>query len=174
MYKDSVRNRYLVRDGTSLVNEFQYARLLVNDDSDIDKYHVLSSDETDYYESLFNEHISVDVVDDEPETTSHKHTEEDFDLLVNRLVSSERFQEKNIERLEEELEFFTRTENILFLNRLYDIIERFRKDGVVWGVGRGSSCGSYILYLLYVNDVNPITYDIPFHEMSKEYKSKWE
>jgi len=174
MYRDSVRNRYLARDGTSLVTEFQYARMIANDDGDINKYHVLSSDETDFYENTFNEIISVDDVLDEPETTSHLHTGEDLDLLIERLTTSDRFDSANIDRLEEELEFFVRTENVLFLNRLYDIIQKFREDGVVWGVGRGSSCSSYVLYLLFVNDVDPVKYDIPFHEMSKEYKTKWE
>ena len=48
------------------------------------------------------------------------------------------------------------------------LIDKFRNDGIVWGVGRGSSCASYVLFLLFVNDVDPVRFGINFSEMSKE------
>ena len=38
---------------------------------------------------------------------------------------------------------------------------------LVWGLGRGSSVASYILYLLGVHKVNSLYYDLPIEEFLK-------
>lgn len=48
--------------------------------------------------------------------------------------------------------------------------DKFRENGIVWGVGRGSSCACLILYLLDINRVDPIKYDIPPEEFFKPEK----
>lgn len=44
------------------------------------------------------------------------------------------------------------------------IVDTFKKKEIVWGVGRGSSCASYILYLLGLHCVDPIKYNISMDE----------
>lgn len=44
------------------------------------------------------------------------------------------------------------------------IIDIFKQKEIVWGVGRGSSCASYILYLLGLHCVDPIKYNISMNE----------
>ena len=44
------------------------------------------------------------------------------------------------------------------------VLHRFRETGQVWGVGRGSSCASYILFLLGLHVVDPIVFDVPLEE----------
>jgi DNA polymerase III alpha subunit len=44
------------------------------------------------------------------------------------------------------------------------VIDTFKKNNVIWGVGRGSSVSSYILYLLEVHDVDSVMYDLDFNE----------
>jgi DNA polymerase III alpha subunit len=39
-----------------------------------------------------------------------------------------------------------------------------RDNNIVWGVGRGSSVSSYVLYLLGVHRVNSLYYDLDIHE----------
>ena len=80
--------------------------------------------------------------------------------------------DKHIERLKEELDYFVghnstnsnHTSLLVVLNRMVD---KMKDDGIVWS-GRGSSCSSYVLYLIGVHDVNPIKYDIDFTEFTKE------
>ena len=173
MYQDSVRDRTLARDGTLIVSDHHFARLIVNNSEEQKMHKVPRSEDSDLYEYTYQESISVEEVDDEPDTQSHAHTSDDLDTLISHIVSSDRYRDEYADRVEEELDFFIRSDNILFLNKVYALIQEFKENGIVWGVGRGSSCSSYILYVLYVNDVNPIEFDIPFHEMSKEYKNKW-
>jgi DNA polymerase III alpha subunit len=54
---------------------------------------------------------------------------------------------------------------------LYDLLRviiftlhRFRETNQVWGVGRGSSCASYILFLLGLHVVDPIKFEVPLEE----------
>lgn len=94
------------------------------------------------------------------------------DALLVRLLETRRDDTPDAQhetRLETELDFFSRQDGgMRLLCEIETLIERFKADGVVWG-GRGSSCASYVLFLLEVHDINPIKYDIPFYEFSKEF-----
>lgn len=72
--------------------------------------------------------------------------------------------EQNYERLIEELNEF-KTRNMLDLLRwLKYFVDTCEKEGVVWGVGRGSSVASYILYLIGVHSIDPIKYNLDWQE----------
>lgn len=73
-----------------------------------------------------------------------------------------------VDRLEEEIDYFNRTNNAEMVIRVADLVQRFKEEGVVWGVGRGSACASVLLYILEVHDIDPLKYNIPFSELSKE------
>ena len=47
------------------------------------------------------------------------------------------------------------------------IIETMRKHKLVWGVGRGSSVASYVLYLIGAHKVNSLTYNLDIEEFLK-------
>lgn len=51
----------------------------------------------------------------------------------------------------------------LFQTIIY-VVDVFRENNVVWGVGRGSACASYLLYLTGLHLVNPLKYNIPASE----------
>ena len=51
----------------------------------------------------------------------------------------------------------------LFRTLIY-IVETLKKEGKVWGVGRGSSCASLVLHLIGVHEVDPVKYNIPLTE----------
>lgn len=170
MYEDSPRKRYLMRDGTSFVDEFVFVEKSIRE-SITPNTRIIAGEDSDTYKLLFGEDIGKDpdtCLD--PVPPSHEHGDSDIAALLDILEASPRYEQTSVNdnRIEKELDFFDRTKNILFLLKVHDMVERFKLDGVVWGVGRGSSCSSYILYLLEAHDVNPITFDIPFSELSKE------
>jgi DNA polymerase III alpha subunit len=51
-----------------------------------------------------------------------------------------------------------------FMRTVVYVLDTFRKNGVVWGVGRGSSCASYILFLLGLHAVDCLRLDVPLEE----------
>jgi DNA polymerase III alpha subunit len=70
----------------------------------------------------------------------------------------------NYERLMEELEAFKARNMLDLLRWLKYFVDTCKKEGVVWGVGRGSSVASYILYIIGVHSINPIKYNLDWHE----------
>tara|TARA_B100000497_G_C7667381_1_gene402451 strand:+ start:429 stop:935 length:507 start_codon:yes stop_codon:yes gene_type:complete len=53
------------------------------------------------------------------------------------------------------------------LRVLIYIIETMRRNNLVWGIGRGSSIASYVLFLLGVHKVNSIKYNLDIKEFLK-------
>lgn len=47
------------------------------------------------------------------------------------------------------------------------LVDTMRKHKVVWGVGRGSSVASYVLYLLGIHKIDSIYYDLSIDEFFK-------
>ena len=50
------------------------------------------------------------------------------------------------------------------LNVMKYIIDTLRENNIVWGVGRGSSVSSYMLYLIGVHKVDSIKYNLNINE----------
>lgn len=110
--------------------------------------------------------------EDAPISPVYDTTENEVDELAARLWDTRRdptvTQALHESRLEFEWAFFQRHDRLKFLVTIGRLIQRFKQDKVVWGVGRGSSCASYLLFLMEVHDINPIKFDIDFREFSKE------
>ena len=171
MYDDKRNNRILLMNGKSIMDIDRVCLKLIRHEP-IDGVCVLATDDVVKYDKKYLTCLAIteDDVDEDIIPPVHHHTDDDLKKLIEIIDKSDRisYNDVNVGRIETELDYFIRSENILFLLKAYDMIQRFKQDNVVWGVGRGSACASYILYLLHVHDVNPVDYDIPFHEMSKE------
>lgn len=169
-YWDSKEKRLLMRDGKSVVDPYTFAEMMW-EGKDTSKFHMMETESSLYYDLRNNTHKSVDI-DQNPAISGvvRFHTEEDIEELLDRIYSSSRLKgtEEEDKRIEMEVDYFIRSGNILFVLWTSDTINKFKEDGVIWGVGRGSSCASYVLYLLDVHCVDSIAYDIPFRELSKE------
>jgi DNA polymerase III alpha subunit len=73
-----------------------------------------------------------------------------------------------IERISIELEMY-RTRNLYpILQVLIYIIDTMRKHDIVWGVGRGSSVASYVLYILGIHKVDSLKYNLDIKEFLKD------
>ena len=67
-------------------------------------------------------------------------------------------------RVEEELaEFKVRGMTNLLRYMIY-LVDFMRENNIVWGVGRGSSVASYVLYLIGVHRINSIQYGLDWRE----------
>jgi DNA polymerase III alpha subunit len=71
------------------------------------------------------------------------------------------------DRLLKEIALFQQYEMIPVLRAMKYVVDTLRSNGVVWGVGRGSSVASYVLHLIGVHKIDPIKYDIPIEEFFK-------
>lgn len=168
MYFDKARGRILLKDGNSVVSSLGYAQRILNGEN-VEGVKVASDRHSELYDKMNNADISIEIEDIHP-TPDNQHTEEELNRLVELLTESARYSDnqKFVERLAVELDFFRRTYNIKFILKVIEVINNFKENDVLWGVGRGSSCASLVAYVLYINDINPVEYNIPFKELSKE------
>jgi DNA polymerase III alpha subunit len=92
-----------------------------------------------------------------------KYLNIDIDNYVRSLIKDVN-DDRIIARVENELaEIRKRKLQNLFKCIIY-IIDTFKEKNIVWGIGRGSSCASYILYILGLHCVDPIKFNIPMSE----------
>ena len=71
---------------------------------------------------------------------------------------------KEWNRTYEELEAFDERGMFPLLQYMIYLVDFMRENNIVWGVGRGSSVASYVLYLIGVHKINSIKYDLDWHE----------
>lgn len=71
---------------------------------------------------------------------------------------------ENYQRLIEELQEFRARNMLPLLRVLKYLVDALRQNNVLWGVGRGSSVASYVLYLLEVHRIDSIKYNLDWRE----------
>ena len=71
-------------------------------------------------------------------------------------------------RVQKELELFESHNMIDVLRFMKFLVDTLRNSSIVWGVGRGSSVASYVLFLIGVHKIDSIKYDLPIDEFFKE------
>ena len=69
-----------------------------------------------------------------------------------------------LQRVGEELLLYQERNLFPLLQQLKYVVDTWRSDNIVWGVGRGSSVASYVLYLIGVHRINSIYYDLDIAE----------
>ena len=71
------------------------------------------------------------------------------------------------ERVNTELELYIQHGMFDLLYYLKYLVDTMRENNIVWGVGRGSSVASYVLYLIGIHKVDSIKYELDIHEFLK-------
>jgi DNA polymerase III alpha subunit len=92
--------------------------------------------------------------------------EEYYPNLVEYLYGCCETQEQT-DRVSQELELFVKNNMYDVLHVMKYLVDTLRQNNVVWGVGRGSSVASYVLYLIGVHKVDSIKYNLPIEEFFK-------
>lgn len=102
-----------------------------------------------------------------------KYKDEDLRMVIMKNLLTEIESKPNLspdsvqerlDRVEQELSMFEEFGHAPLLRALHYIVDTFTETNTVWGVGRGSSCASYILYLLGIHDVDSVEYELDINE----------
>lgn len=75
--------------------------------------------------------------------------------------------EQEIDRVHEEYKLYEERDLVMLLRLFIFLVEYMRKNNFIWGVGRGSSVASYILYLIGVHRVNSLKYQLDIKDYLK-------
>ena len=76
-------------------------------------------------------------------------------------------QEHELQRVGQELLLYQERDLFDLLRYLKYLVDTLRKNNVVWGVGRGSSVASYVLFLLGVHKIDSLYYNLDIDEFLK-------
>ena len=68
------------------------------------------------------------------------------------------------DRIWEEIDEYKNRGMTDLLRYMIYLVDFMRENDIVWGVGRGSSVASYVLYLIGVHKVNSIQFDLDWRE----------
>lgn len=90
-----------------------------------------------------------------------------FDEFFKRLASLKYTTEQEdiaVRRLADEVNEVETRGMMDFMRTIVYVLDTFRTKDIVWGVGRGSSCACYILFVLGLHVVDCVKYEVPMNE----------
>ena len=70
-------------------------------------------------------------------------------------------------RVDLELEEFEKRKMTAAIRHCIYCVDTWRKNNIVWGVGRGSSVSSFVLFLIGITRLNPLKYNLDIKEWLK-------
>ena len=151
--------------------------LYTNPNLDISRFQV--EDSLEYNRSVAELHAELDLLDS---YHSISQTVEEFDRVLQRnwrmpkeykdldiaaYVLGLCKEEHELQRVGEELILYQERDLFDLLRYLKYLIDTLRKNNIVWGVGRGSSVASYVLFLIGVHKIDSLYYQLDIEEFLK-------
>jgi len=107
--------------------------------------------------------LSVKEFDDKNQNNWHmpaQYKELDIAKYVLDLCKTD----EELQRVGEELLLFQERDMFNLLRYMKYLVDTMRDNNIVWGVGRGSSVSSFVLYLIGINKINSLYYDLSIDE----------
>lgn len=112
--------------------------------------------------------IDVPVEEFHRQQQDHWHMPEEYLLMdIAKWLLDECKSEAELQRVGEELLLYQERDLFNLLRYLKYMVDTFRANNVVWGLGRGSSVASYVLYLIGIHKINSMFYDLDINEFLK-------
>jgi DNA polymerase III alpha subunit len=134
---------------------------------EIIKHCLISDDIAQYKQRLYQEHLNYPIP---PESIDIKNwfIPDQYKNMDIEEFLVDRCPKENYDRLIKELELYRKNDMLDVLKTMKYIVDELRKNNIVWGVGRGSSVASYVLYLIGVHKIDSVKYRLPIEEFFKE------
>ena len=90
------------------------------------------------------------------------------DMDIAKWILEQCKTEAELQRVGEELLLFQERDLFDLLRYLKYLVDTMRANGVIWGVGRGSSVASYVLYLIGIHKIDSMYYDLSITEFLRD------
>ena len=133
--------------------------LLVDDDEDVRLYNLNSDSPLQLYQELDMDLKEFDQSLQQNWLMPEEYKKMDIEGFLVNSCPKEHYQ-----RLIEELQEYQQRNMLDLLRWLKYFVDTCRTNNVVWGVGRGSSVASYVLYLIGVHKIDSIKYNLDWRE----------
>lgn len=170
--------------GQSWTDQDELVELLYkNPELDISRFNLLYRDSQQYNQAVektysnipkvgmytpldYKEEVPIELFDSVQQNNWHM-PEEYKNLDIAEYILNLCNTQPELQRTGEELLLFQERDLFNLLRYLKYFVDTMRKHNVMWGVGRGSSTASYVLYLLGVHKINSLYYDLQINEFLK-------
>ena len=120
-----------------------------------------------HYNTIINQLSDLDI----DITEFHKTNQEDWnmpekykDMDIAKYILDLCRTDAELQRVGKELLLYQERGMFKLLSFLVYLVDTMRDNKVVWGVGRGSSVASYILYLIGIHKIDSLYYDLDIDE----------
>ena len=130
----------------------------------------------------FNEELELEKIPDLVENVALSLSVEDFDSITrNNWFMPKQYREFDIakyvlhlcthdaelQRAGKELLMYEQRGMFPLLQYMKYLVDVMRSNNIVWGVGRGSSVASFVLFLIGIHRINSLYYDLDIEEFLK-------
>jgi DNA polymerase III alpha subunit len=115
---------------------------------------------------IVNEDLSIEEFDNRCKENWYI-PDEYLELDIAKFVLDQCNTEAELQRAGEELLLYQERDMFILLRYLKYLVDTMRKHNIVWGVGRGSSVSSFVLYLIGVHRINSLFYQLEVEEFLK-------
>jgi DNA polymerase III alpha subunit len=119
-----------------------------------------------YLERIYQERLNYPIPRDNIDPTNWSIPNKYKTLDIEEFLTNQ-CPKENYDRLIAELELYRKYNMIPVLQTMKYLVDTLRKNNIVWGVGRGSSVASYVLYLIGVHKIDSVKYSLPIDEFFK-------
>jgi len=150
--------------------------LYKNPNIDLSKFRVTSHTFHTYRDAL-NEHFEdinatpqlADGIDSHDKLNRQWQMPDEYKQLdIAKWVLDQCETDAELQRCGEELIIFQERDMLGLLQYLKYFVDTMRENNIVWGVGRGSSVASYVLFLIGVHKINSLYYDLDVKEFLRD------
>lgn len=154
----------------ALYKDIPLERIFLDNNTLIDKFNSAIDQNKDRFSQLPKteelDNISIELFDKSNQCNWFMPKDSVHDNLIEMLYSMCTTEEQR-KRVDQELELFIQHDMFDLLFYLKYLVDTMRKNNIVWGVGRGSSVASYVLFLLGIHKIDSIKYELDIHEFLK-------
>jgi DNA polymerase III alpha subunit len=172
-YNTHLNDKTLWADGSYSFTKNQLIDYFLSGFSDLDNVFVEEMDEdVEFFNKQTGKNICVKYKNDlktpQWNIPEYYKTLDVYDYIAKKayLYIKNNSVDKNtiLDRINYELQKFIENDKLDLIRVVIYIVETMRKNDLVWGVGRGSSCACFLFYLIGLHSVDCIKYDVPFDE----------
>lgn len=111
--------------------------------------------------NISDEYKNIDITNHVAQLLESERINNQWELVNEEYI-------KRHHRINVELTLYRNKGLLGVLKALIYIINTLERVGAVWGVGRGSSVSSYVLYLLKVHDVDSVLYELDISDFLRD------
>lgn len=145
-----------------LLRGYDITELLFHPTPDITVY----NEQCDYFDKTrYRIEPPTDAADDAKQRLATWWIAEPFrDLDVRATLLLRCTTDRERDRVNMEMDLFAVRDLLPVLRLMFMLVEHWRKNGIVWGVGRGSSVSSYVLFMIGIHKINSLDYNLDIEE----------